>query len=107
MLNKCMENRQNLQSIYESVKEIGLVRNQYDFSKLCGRTAAWFSCVKTRNHQLTPAAAITLSLTLRKCADDMVEESKYLKAIELSEKLITSTNENLSKKQREYLGCEL
>lgn len=107
MLNKHMENRQNIQNIYECVKEIGLVRNQYDFSKLCGRTAAWFSCVKTRNLQFTPAAAITLSLTLRKCADDMVEESKYLKAIELSEKLIASTNENLRKKQREYLGCEL
>jgi hypothetical protein len=105
MLNKYMENRQHLQNIYETVKEIGLVKNQYDFSKLCGRTAAWFSCVKTRNQPFTPSAAITLSLTLRMRACDIVEEQRYKQAIELSELLLEGTCESIRIKQIKQLGC--
>ena len=30
-------------SIYLRVRDLGLVRNQYEFSALCGRTTTWFS----------------------------------------------------------------
>jgi hypothetical protein len=101
-----MKNRQDIQNIYESIKAIGLVKNQYDFSKLCGRTAAWFSCLKTRNHKFTPAAAMTLSITLRMRANEILDETNYLKAIELSERLLEGTYDDIQKKQYVNLGCE-
>ena len=107
MLNKYMENKQTIQNVYESVKALGLVNNQYDFSKLCGRTAAWFSCIKTRNQQFTPAAALTLSLTLRMKACEILNEPQYRQVMELSELLLDGTCDNIRKKQVEYLGCEL
>ena len=102
-----MKNRQDIQNIYESIKAIGLVKNQYDFSKLCGRTAAWFSCVKTRNQPFTPAAALTLSLSLRMRANEILEEQQYRRAIELSELLLDGTYDSIRKKQAEHLGCGL
>lgn len=102
-----MKNRQDIQNIYESIKAIGLVKNQYDFSKLCGRTAAWFSCLKTRNQPFTPAAALTLSLSLRMRANEILEEQQYRRAIELSELLLDGTYDGIRKKQAEHLGCGL
>ena len=102
-----MKNRQDIQNIYESIKAIGLVKNQYDFSKLCGRTAAWFSCLKTRNHNFTPSAAMTLSITLRMRANEILDETNYLKAIELSERLLEGTYDDIRKKQHVNLGCGL
>jgi len=101
-----MEHRKSIQNIYETVKAIGLVKNQYDFSKLCGRTAAWFSCVKTRNQPFTHSAALTLSLSLRMSASEMLEEQRYRQAIELSELLLDGTYDSIRKKQAEHLGCE-
>ena len=102
-----MKNRQDIQNIYESIKAIGLVKNQYDFSKLCGRTAAWFSCVKTRNQPFTHSAALTLSLSLRMRANEILEEQQYRRAIELSELLLDGTYDGIRKKQAEHLGCGL
>lgn len=102
-----MENRQKLQNIYECVKEIGLAKNQYDFSKLCGRTSAWFSCIKARNQPFTPAAALTLSHTLRMCADEMLEEQQYRQAIKLSEFLLNDTYCSIRKRHSDFLGCGL
>ena len=102
-----MKNRQDIQNIYESIKAIGLVKNQYDFSKLCGRTAAWFSCLKTRNQPFTTAAALTLSLSLRMRANEILEEQQYRRAIELSELLLEGTYDGIRKKQAEHLGCGL
>jgi hypothetical protein len=102
-----MENRKSIQNIYETVKAIGLVKNQYDFSKLCGRTAAWFSCVKTRNQAFTPAAALTLSLSLRMRANEILEEQQYRRAIELSELLLDGSYDSIRKKQAERLGFGL
>ena len=102
-----MKNRQDIQNIYESIKAIGLVKNQYDFSKLCGRTAAWFSCVKTRNQPFTHSAALTLSLSLRMRANEILEEQQYRRAIELSELLLDGTYDSIRKKQAEHLGCGL
>jgi HEAT repeat protein len=82
-----------------------LVKNQYDFSKLCGRTAAWFSCLKTRNQPFTPAAALTLSLSLRMRANEILEEQQYKRAIELSELLLDGTYDSIRKKQAAHLAC--
>jgi len=58
-----------LQSLYDSCKSLGLVRNQHQFSELCGRRTTWFSENKSRDLPLSKSAAVQLSIKLRHKAD--------------------------------------
>lgn len=37
--------------IYELVRAAGIVRTKNEFSKLCGRTSGWFSCLLSRQEE--------------------------------------------------------
>ena len=83
-----MKNNQFLDNIYNDVKALGLVKNQCDFSLLCGRTAMWFSAIKARGLHMTADAALTLSHNIRTRAKDMVDATVYVSALRLSERLV-------------------
>ena len=40
-------------SIYLRVRDLGLVRNQYEFSALCGRTTTWFSAIGAKRLEMS------------------------------------------------------
>ena len=48
-------------SIFLLVHEAGLVKNQYEFSKLCGRNPTWFATVAARGIPMSIAALGTLA----------------------------------------------
>ena len=100
MLNKCMKNDEFLEHIYEGVKALGLVDNQWDFSLMCGRTGTWFSCIKARDLPLTADAAITLGLNIVSRTDDCVDEHKRIVAERLRQQLIERVQMRIRKRQQ-------
>lgn len=93
-----MKNEQILDSIYQDVKALGLVNNQWDFSIMCGRTPAWFSCIKARNLLMTTDAVLTLSHNIRMKAQNTVDESTYAQAVALSDKLVALAQTQIEQK---------
>ena len=100
-----MNEQINIHSIYDAVKRLGLADNQYVFSRLCGRTPAWYSCIKSRKFSITPAAAMTLSVSLRMKAQSLPSKTAQDEAIALSTMLLDNTCAQITAKQSEYLGC--
>lgn len=93
-----MRNKQFLDDIYNDVKALGLVRNQCDFSLMCGRTAMWFSAIKARGLHMTTDAALTLSHNIRSRAKDMVDARVYVSALRLSERLVEDAQAQIGQK---------
>ena len=93
-----MENKQFLDNIYNDVKALGLVRNQCDFSLMCGRTAMWFSAIKARRLHMTADAALTLSHNIRTRAKDMLDARVYVSALRLSERLVEEAQTQIGQK---------
>jgi len=46
----------NDNTLYIITKNAGLVDNKYEFSKFCGRSSGWFSCVSARGDKASIAA---------------------------------------------------
>ena len=107
LLNKCMKNDELLNSIYNDVKALGFVSNQYDFSVMCGRTPAWFSAIKARNLSMTTDAVLTLSYNISRKAENVVDASTHDKAISLSKTLIERAQAQIGAKLSRYSGCSL
>ena len=93
-----MGNKQFLDNIYNDVKALGLVRNQCDFSLMCGRTAMWFSAIKSRRLHMTADAALTLSHNIRTRAKGMVDATVYGSALRLSERLVDDAQAQIGQK---------
>ena len=100
-----MNEQINIHSLYDAVKRLGLADNQYVFSRLCGRTPAWYSCIKSRKFSITPAAAMTLSASLRIKAQSLASKIAQDEAIALSTMLLDDTCAVITTRQSEYLGC--
>ena len=100
-----MNEQINIHSLYDAVKRLGLADNQYVFSRLCGRTPAWYSCIKSRKFSITPAAAMTLSVSLRMKAQSLPSKTAQDEAIALSALLFDNTRAQIIAKQGKYLGC--
>lgn len=64
LINIRMSNKEFLQSIYETVRTIGLVQSQYEFGELCGRKQSWFSCAKSSDRQMSMGALVSLAVRL-------------------------------------------
>ena len=93
-----MTNDDYLDLIYNEVKALGFVSNQYDFSVLCGRTPAWFSSIKARRLPMTTDAALTLSYNIRKLTADIVDIRQYEFAMALSDALIMQAQHRIAGK---------
>jgi len=57
-------NLKYLNDIYETCRILEIVKNQTEFSTLCGRTPSWFSVCKARNLKPSTDAILRLSLNL-------------------------------------------
>ena len=81
----------NITAIYQQLHKIGIVKSQYDFSRLCGRKKTWFSSIKSRNRALSVAALYTLAGNLKRQSqqpsplqlDLAVTSAQVLKQLEL------------------------
>lgn len=98
MLNNFMKQEHPIQSIYEELLELRIVQNQTDFSIMCGRTAAWFSCLKARDLPITADAALTLAHKLRRKAGTTICSDTHHRLNKLSEKLLLVTEAQVAKK---------
>lgn len=70
-----MTNKQFLQSIYDTVKALGVVGSQYEFGHLCGREQSWFSCAKSVDRQMTVGAMVSLAVSLQNLPPERVSRS--------------------------------
>ena len=54
----------NINTLYITLRETGVVRSQYEFSELCGRKKTWFSSIKCRAMPITRTALHSLARNL-------------------------------------------
>ena len=69
-------------------KSLGLVKSQYEFSKLCGRKRTWFSANKSIDRPISTAAAAILSMRLAEHAKQGLQGAEKRDAERLSEVLL-------------------
>ena len=100
-----MRNDELLEQIYNDVKTLGLVADQWAFSNMCGRTGTWFSCIKKRNLPMTSDAFLTLSHNIRTRAVDLVDPKQHGDAVDLSVRLIEQAQSQIARKQMRLSGC--
>ena len=100
-----MNNEQFLEQAYNDTKALGFVDNQWDFSLMCGRTGAWFSCIKAKNMPMTSDAFLTLSHNIRTRANETVDAIAHRAAVSLSERLIEQAQAQIGRKQMRLSGC--
>ena len=100
-----MENETLLNSIYEDVKALGFVNNQYDFSVMCGRTPAWFSTIKARKLSMTTDAFLTLSHNLKLRSASIEDQLIKDRAVKLSIDLIDHANARIGRRLGRFFDC--
>ena len=70
-----MNNKQFLQSIYDTVYSLGVVQSQYEFGHLCGRQDSWFSSAKSVDRQMTVGAMVSLAVSLKTLPPERVSRN--------------------------------
>ena len=75
-------------SIFLLVHEAGLVNNQYEFSKLCGRNPTWFSTVAARGIPMSITALGTLAANIILSAELEPDASRKPRLFALHAKLL-------------------
>ena len=93
-----MEQNHTISSVYGSLKALNVVDNQADFSRLCGKSAMWFSCLKARRLNITADAALTLAYKLRRKARTSICPNTYSKLMLISDELLELAEKNIEKK---------
>lgn len=81
----------NSVNIYQQLYQSGIVKSQYEFSRLCGRKKTWFSSIKCRHRTLSVAALYILARNLQRQSqqpsplqlDLAVTSAQVLKQLEL------------------------
>lgn len=97
-----MKNCHPVQKIYEELRDLRIVRNQSEFSKMCGRTPMWFSCLKSRNLPLTSDAALTLAYRLRRIARNTLCDATHDRLIKIGDTLLNSANDNIEMRYEKH-----
>ena len=95
-----MKNSEFCEQIYQQVRALGLVDNQWDFSVLCGRTPAWFSGIKARGLPMTTDAMLTLSHNVQSQANEVADEPLCKRVNQLSCQLISEAQAQIARKQQ-------
>ena len=93
-----MERKHTISSVYDSLKALNIVDNQVDFSRLCGKSAMWFSCLKARRLSITADAALTLAYKLRRKARTSICPNTYSKLMLISDELLELAEKKIEKK---------
>ena len=65
-----MTNKDYIQTLYECVRDLGLVSSQYEFGRLCGRKESWLSASKCLDRPMTLGALVTLAYNLERKSHD-------------------------------------
>jgi len=82
-----------LTKLFSQCKSLGIVKSQYEFSRLCGRQQSWYSASKCRNVQISTDAAVTLSVMIEKRAREELPEDIRPYALNLSRLLLETIKE--------------
>ena len=90
-----MKKSHPIQNIYDELRDMRIVSNQSEFSRMCGRTPMWFSCLKSRNLPLTSDAALTLAYRLRRIAKNSLCENTHCRLLRISDVLLANANANV------------
>ena len=98
MLNNFMREKHPIQGIYDELLSLKIIENQTDFSVMCGRTPAWFSCLKARRLPITTDAALTLAFKLRRRARTSICSDTHDRLMAISERLLLCAEEQVAKK---------
>ena len=93
-----MKEKHLIQSIYEELIDLRIIENQTDFSVMCGRTPAWFSCLKARRLPITTDAALTLAFKLRRKARTSICPQTHDSLMAISERLLECAEQQVAKK---------
>ncbi|NDB70252.1 MAG: hypothetical protein EB015_20050 [Methylocystaceae bacterium] len=88
-----------LTKLFGQCKSLGIVKSQYEFSRLCGRRQSWYSASKCRNVQISTEAAVTLSVMIEKRAREELPEDIRPYALNLSRLLLETIKEQAEVKQ--------
>ena len=83
VINTCMENKQKLQTLFDQVRELGVVRTQYEFGILCGRDKSWLSSSKSYNRDASLGVLLTLAWKLDRMQETSIEETRKADAKKL------------------------
>ena len=67
-----MTNKLFLQSIYDTIRSMGIVQSQYEFGRLCGRKASWLSCAKSVDRPMSTAALVALAVNLERLPPERI-----------------------------------
>ena len=93
-----MEEKQTIEGVYDSLKALNIVYNQADFSRLCGKSAMWFSCLKARRLSITADAALTLAYKLRRKARTSICPTTYSELMTISDALFEIAEHRIEQK---------
>ena len=93
-----MKEKQSIEGVYYSLKALNIVYNQADFSRLCGKSSMWFSCLKARNLSITADAALTLAYKLRRKARTSICPTTYCELMKISDDLLELAEQKIEKK---------
>ena len=63
-----MTNKEYYQTLYDCVRNIGIVSSQYEFGRLCGRKQSWLSASKCTERPITLGALTTLAYNLERAS---------------------------------------
>ena len=88
-----------LTKLFGQCKSLGIVKSQYEFSRLCGRRQSWYSASKCRNAKISTEAAVTLSVMIEKRAREELPEDIRPYALNLSRLLLETIKEQAEVKQ--------
>ena len=93
-----MKEKQSIEGVYYSLKALNIVYNQADFSRLCGKSSMWFSCLKARKLSITADAALTLAYKLRRKARTSICPTTYCELMKISDDLLELAEQKIEKK---------
>jgi hypothetical protein len=93
-----MKEKQTIEGVYDSLKALNIVYNQADFSRLCGKSSMWFSCLKARRLSITADAALTLAYKLRRKARTSICPITYSKLMTIGDELLEIAEKKIAKK---------
>lgn len=102
-----MDTNTFLDKLYNELKAMGLICNQYDFSVMCGRTPSWFSTLKARGLPITSDAALTLSHNIRRRTENIIDIVHYETAQRLSQQVVDYAQHRIAQRQALKLESDL
>jgi hypothetical protein len=91
-----MKNTFKTDEIYMELKALGIIDSQISFSKLCGKSTMWYSCIKSRNLPISSSASIHLAMKLKTIARSEICNSRYNKIQTIIDLIISEAEASIN-----------